>query len=352
MGRVRQLPNGKYQADVRDHFGKRHRERFEQFKYAKAYVNKIEHEKNEHKLTERGLVSKRSSIENSITEFLITKLGLKEKSMKKYKRVIKQFNIFCSKEKIEHTKDFTRDHADKYWSEMTRSSTQPKTVNFYLMVVRSLFNYEINRDRLIRNPFSHIKPVKEKVKSQIEREEEYYHNNEISAFFRIKMINEDRQVFTALFLTGNRISELQSLRWESSIDLKEKLIKVRNYEEYETKTTTSERDIPMTDHLYNMLVKMKKDEGYVFATVKGERVKERTLLSTCKKIAEQAGITKNATLHKWRHSFASHLASTEITYEERQYLLGHAPASMTDRYTKIDPKTLHAKLSELDKLIK
>ncbi len=49
--------------------------------------------------------------------------------------------------------------------------------------------------------------------------------------------------------------------------------------DYETKTTTSERDIPMTDLIYKMLLGMKKNnaKGYVFQSVKRGMVSERTL---------------------------------------------------------------------------
>ena len=56
--------------------------------------------------------------------------------------------------------------------------------------------------------------------------------------------------------------------------------------------------------------------------------------------------------HDLRHTFASHVINTEIKYEEKQYLMGHAPESMTDRYTKVDPKSLQVKLTKLDELIK
>ena len=236
---------------------------------------------------------------------------------------------------------------------ITSSGAAAKTTNFYLMVVKALFENEITRDRLVKSPFSHIKYLKAKVKSLVEQQEEYYDTNEIKSFFKVQMDEKDRQVFQMLLLTGLRISELQSLRWEHGIDLENKIIKVRNYEGYETKTTTSERDIPMTDLIYKMLLVMKKNsaKGYVFQSVNRGMVSERTLLSKCKNIAEQAGIVKNATLHKWRHTFSSHVLNTEIQYEEKQYLMGHKPESMTDRYTKIDPKSLQVKLTKLDELI-
>ncbi len=354
MGTIRQLKNGKFVVSVYDTTSKRHRTWFGEKKYAEAFVKKIESDKSELKLVSVGVINKRSTIVEARNDFMNEKTNLKDKSASKYNRVLDQFEIFCSNQRIEKMIDFTRDHADMFASLIREGGATAKTNNFYLMVVRALFLFEIERDRLSKSPFSHIKREKERVKSMIEREKEYYDKNEIESFFNQKMDKKYRQVFTVLFLTGFRISELQSLTWERSIDLENKIIMLRKYGGYDTKTDSSERNIPMTDLVYNIIAEMKGSDskGYLFKNQSGGRVSERTLLTKCKLIASDAGITKNATLHMWRHSFASHVKDTNILYEERQYLLGHKPESMTDRYTKIDPVSLQAELSKLDELIK
>lgn len=353
-GTVRTLKNGKYQADVYDHAGKRRRVTFDNYKDANDFVTMIENEKKEYRRIALGLSKKKVTILKSTDRFFKTKKELKKKSRTKYEYVLKQFRIFCDQEKITYIQDLQRDQADKFWDYLTSTDAKPKTVNFYLMTVKSLFNYEMDRNSMDINPFSHIKRMKVKVKTQVERNEEYLNETEVKNFFKASMTKIERQVLTVLFLTGMRIEELSKLKWEHSIDMKEKMIKIREHDDFEAKTPSSIRDIPMTDTVYKIIKSLKgvQKEGYVFKTEKGNIIKERTYLEKCKKIAKEAGIKKNATLHKWRHTFASHAANTEITYEERQDLLGHKPESMTDRYTKIGPKKLHKKLSELDKLIK
>ncbi len=354
MGTIRQLKNGSFVVSVYDTTGKRFRTRFDEKKYADAFVKKLESEKSELKLVSVGVINKRSTVDEAITDFMSSKTNLKDKSVKKYERGFDQFKIFCSNHRIEKMNDFTRNDADEFWSLILSSDAVAKTKNFYLMVVRALFLFEVERDRLNKSPFSHIKREKEKVKSMIEREGEYYDRKEIKSFFKVKMDEKYRQVFTVLFLTGFRVSELQSLTWERSIDLENKLIKLRKYKGYDTKTDSSERDIPMTDLVYDIITEMKGNDstGYLFKNQSGGQASERTLLTKCKSIAKKAGITKNATLRMWRDSFASHTIDTGILFEERQYLMGHKPRSMTDRYTKVDPVNLHEKLSKLDELIK
>ncbi|MDZ7762852.1 MAG: tyrosine-type recombinase/integrase [Melioribacteraceae bacterium] len=98
--------------------------------------------------------------------------------------------------------------------------------------------------------------------------------------------------------------------------------------------------------------KDKHSSVYIFPSIKGDKMPERTLLKHCKDIAKNAGITKNATLHKWRHTYASMTERLNLSIETRQYLMGHSPSSMTGHYTKVDVSNLHEKLSELEKHLK
>jgi integrase len=143
-----------------------------------------------------------------------------------------------------------------------------------------------------------------------------------------------------------------SFRLKSIFHLDNKILQVRSSNGFVTKTNTSERDIPMSGKLYELLKQLSESSTneYVF-TFKDKQVKERRMLAFCKTVAKKAEIKKNATLHKFRHSFNSHLAQLGVDYSVREYLMGHKPKSMTDHYTKIDPKKLHKEVSLLDKLI-
>ena len=352
MGTIKTLKNGKFLITVYDLYGKRHRIRFDKHRDANAYINRIEKEKSENKLMALGLYKKIVSIEESINDFMKTKISIRERTTKTYERFYNQFYSFCKAEKVTTINEFRREHADSFYQKLISFNSAPKTINSYLLAVKSLFEYCLNKDIIVINPFSHISLVRNKIKTLIEREEEYYDKNEIKNFFSQNMDSELANVFKILLLTGMRISELANLEWEQGIDLTGKIIKIRSNEKYKTKTATSERDIPMTESAYEIISKLsnKGTTGPVFK-IKGRKVKERTLLSKCKAIAEKAMITKNATLHKWRHSFASHLVNAGLNYEERQYLMGHKGETMTDRYTKIDPKNLRERMNELDKLL-
>lgn len=353
MGTIKKLQNGKYLLDIYDKNGKRQRLRFPNLKYARAYNTNIEQEKIDQKLVTYGLKKERVKLCDAIEEFMETKEDLRSKSLVKYQNIVNQFYRFTQLLKLTYIDEFTREHADKYKVELKNTDASSKTINTYLQVVKAMFTYQVRKDRLIKNPFDHLTFLREKHKSLIEREVDYYNKNEIKMFFEQKMEEVYRNAFTGLFLTGCRFEELANLKWKYNIDFDNKLIKIRSNDGFEVKTRSSERNIPMTNHIYKLLqrIERNKNSEYVFPSIKNSKLSERTLLTCCKRIAKQAGISKVATLHKWRHTFTSMAERVGISYEKREYLMGHAPKSMTDRYTKVEVKELHSVLSKLDDYI-
>ncbi|MBZ0181761.1 MAG: tyrosine-type recombinase/integrase [Melioribacteraceae bacterium] len=351
MGSIKQLKNGKFKISVYDVNGKRHREVFEKHKYAKAYVDRIENEKSEAKLRAKNLIVTTIAVADAIIEIMETKKGLARKSIIKYERVFNQFNNFCENNQIRLINNFTREDADKFKKMMEETGLESRSINFYLQSIKALFEYQIERERMMKNPFSHIKYLKEKIKTQTEREEEYYHKDEIKSFFQQSIDKEYKDIITVLFLTGLRISELINLHWDYSIDLTDKIIKVRNYEGFQTKTIGSERDIPMTDKVYQIISAIKNKNGIIFKRTDGKKYNDKQILKSIKSAAEKAGITKNSTTHMWRHTFSTYLAEFGLREEERDTLMGHAKKSMAHHYTKINPQNLLPTIKNLESLM-
>lgn len=85
----------------------------------------------------------------------------------------------------------------------------------------------------------------------------------------------------------------------------------------------------------------------VFANVYGRRLTKETFQKVVQHALRKAGISKAATFHSLRHSFATHLLENGTDIRYVQELLGHANIRTTQRYTHVTSYALHAIRSPL-----
>jgi site-specific recombinase XerD len=225
---------------------------------------------------------------------------------------------------------------------------KPRTINFYIQVLKAFLKYEMLKNHIEKDPTLHIKNVK------VEKQRpDYYSLQDINLFFQQPMDLAYRNAFLGLIYSGMRISELTNITYDD-VDFIRKHIIVRPKGNYKTKTYESERRIPMNEKLFALLKEMvnkKPSDTYPFCNPKGNKLSGRTLLDVCKRMAVRAGIKDRAFLHKYRHSYASHLVLQGTPLESIQMFLGHSSIVQTQQYAHNKPDHLHNQVSVLDKLI-
>ena len=92
-----------------------------------------------------------------------------------------------------------------------------------------------------------------------------------------------------------------------------------------------------------------RPQGWLFQGMKvGTPLSTRQLNRAFATAKRMAGITKKATLHTLRHSFATHLLEQNTDVRVIQVLLGHAKLSTTAQYTHVATKTIRDVMSPLD----
>ena len=76
----------------------------------------------------------------------------------------------------------------------------------------------------------------------------------------------------------------------------------------------------------------------------------RSIQSILDKALKQTGITKHATVHTLRRSFATHLLENGTDLRYIQELLGHNSSKTTEIYTHVSQKSLQNIKSPFDNL--
>jgi integrase/recombinase XerD len=84
--------------------------------------------------------------------------------------------------------------------------------------------------------------------------------------------------------------------------------------------------------------------------VAGEPYSEKSLESVLKNALKKSGITKPATLHWLRHSYATHLLESGTDLRYIQELLGHKSSRTTEIYTHVSTRSLQQIRSPFDDL--
>ncbi len=216
-----------------------------------------------------------------------------------------------------------------------------------MQIIRALFNHEVEIGHIDRSPFLHIKNIKvDKPRP------EFYTETELDLFFNQNMPDAYRYAFLALLHTGLRINELINLTWDD-VNIDNRLLYIRPKNEIKLKTDNAQRIIPVNDTLLDVLATIRgnrKSEIYPFCSITGKKLRERKLLTACKEIGSSAGIKSRIFLHKFRHTFATHLVKRRVPIEAIQRLLGHSNIQQSMVYLHVRSEELHSDVALLNDL--
>ena len=257
----------------------------------------------------------------------------KPKTPQRYQQVMNHFERLLGHKK--YVEAITRADIDDY--KVKRSvefSTQhdrqitPRTINFEVGTLRTFFYYFINERGLpIANPcarFKHLKDEKKKARSKPPT----YSQEDLDRLFAASD-EMKKAIFATLLLTGLRKRELYFLTWKD-VDLKTATIRVSgDGKEGFSPKDYEERVIPIPPDLVAVLSKLPRRAQWVFTNIKGGQVAH--LLRRLKEIAERANVP-DATLHKFRHTYATRLLENGCDIVTLQHLLGHSDLETTRQY--------------------
>lgn len=160
----------------------------------------------------------------------------------------------------------------------------------------------------------------------------------------------DRTMFELFYSSGLRVSELVNLKVGDVIS-SERLIRVFG-------KGSKERIVPYSDdaaqYLEPYLQKVRHTfmkpgawSDVVFLNKSGKKFTRQGVWKKLKEYAKKAGIEKDISPHKLRHTFATHLLEGGADLRSLQMLLGHASINTTEIYTHVEQQHIREEFRKL-----
>lgn len=159
----------------------------------------------------------------------------------------------------------------------------------------------------------------------------------------------DRTILEMFYSSGLRVSELTELKL-TNIFRSDMVILILG-------KGGKERVVPYSDdaaeflHHYldrirHQLMKPGDFNEFVFINNRGKKLSRQGVWKKLKEFAVMAGITKEISPHKLRHTFATHLLEGGADLRSVQMLLGHSSINTTEIYTHVEQQAIKREFDE------
>jgi integrase/recombinase XerD len=283
---------------------------------------------------------------------------VKSAHLEEFKAKRRAGEISESPERLETIKERKRElrervgeaHADRasmgaLGSRPLKERVSLRTVHYEIEVLRTFFRFAVKRNYLFANPMEQVEGLHLPKRSL----PKFMTAEELSRFFAA-CDEEERRVFSILFLSGMRRGELENLEWS---DVRFDLGLLMIQEKADWRPKTDERVIPLSEALRSVLTEQRRkrrSDRWVISTRSGGP--ETHLLEKVKSICRRAGIApRAATVHALRHSFGAHLRMAGVPLPNIADLMGHRDLATTQIYAKVEVEHLRQALAHLGPLL-
>ena len=290
-------------------------------------------------------------------EYIEIEKGRSLNTVENYEHYLKRFLDFAASKSVTFPGDISEPLMREYRMYLNRLEvyTKPgrdketlkkRTQNYHLIALRSFFKY------LRKHNIESYNPELIELAKVGERMPDFMTGDDLSRLLatteNAASLSElrDRAILELLFSTGLRVSELCSL--PRHLDLTRDEYSIRGKGEKVRVVFFSSK---AKDCIKDYLAKRTDTDDALFINhgrnAKSIQTKQKSLRLTTRSVqrivdgaARKAGITKNVTPHKLRHSFATDLLQNGADLRAIQMLLGHANISTTQIYTHFTDKEL------------
>src|SRR5918911_3797320 len=197
-----------------------------------------------------------------------------------------------------------------------------------MSAIREYFRFLEGVGQLEKSPTVGVEtPKRERNTRQFLRSDEY------TKMLSLAGANPRDYAILQVFLqTGIQVSELASLKIED-IDFHKPAITVRGKGNQEREIALEKKGVHALKSY--LAVRPQGLSTKVFLNYQGEPISERGIRKLVVKYRKEAGITKKASCHTLRHTFATYKAERGVSAYQLQQWLGHANLNTTQIYVHL-----------------
>lgn len=285
------------------------------------------------------------------TRFLADKqIRTRSSTYRRYRAPTNNFVRFMkdSFPKVTNAGQVTKAQIDEYLKHRHNQEMATATLNMELRAIKAMFNFAIQQGWLEENPAQKIK--KFNAPEGAERVE-YWTADEITQILaEVKPYYRD--AFEFLYRTGIRREELTNLTWDDVINLDKEdpsiAIQGGPGKEGWLPKTGKRRVVPLSPRAAEILRRQTKsaDHPFVFTAKYGGKLRGNKLRDELARALDQLGLQGN--VHKFRHTFASHLVMDGETLHTVGEILGHSDPKTTMIYAHLAEDHLRKAVLKLD----
>jgi len=287
------------------------------------------------------------TLSDLIDEFLLylsAVRGLSDNTVTGYKNDLSQLKVFLTPELEIHT--ITKENLLLCIGQLSRQHKSAATVNRFISAVRTLFTYAHRYQYLEKNPALELKTVK-----LPKRVPNFMTQTEVNQLCNEPLENEilwqsrDHAIFTMMYSSGCRISEITNLKLDDFMDNFHSAI-VTGKGNKQRKVFFEEEARTALGLYLRDRKKVMADNGIteptrqVFINMKGKPITVNGLRYIITRYSGSEGTNRHVNPHAFRHTFATTMLSNGADVRVVQELLGHSSISTTQRYTHITTEKL------------
>lgn len=279
-------------------------------------------------------------------EYIELERGHSQLTIRNYNSYLQKFAEFAVQHKTTTTAKIDLELIRKWRLELHRRGLGVKTLNYYMIALRSFLKY------LSKMDIESLAPEKIELADTPERQINFLQEEElgrlIEAFSgRNQQEIRNRAILETLFSTGIRVGELVALD-RSQVNVKEGEVSVsgkggkrrvvfisESAKEWLDRYLATRHD---KDKALFIKKQARKDDNQ--SEDEGGRLTTRQVERIVQEGAKRAGIVKKVTPHVLRHSFATDLLRGGADLRSVQSMLGHSSVTTTQVYTHVTDKHL------------